>query len=401
MASCGSSPSSCSFVVPCTSAEPHRLTIGEGHFPTLEAARRHIQTLSKDRPVEVTIRPGIYSFESATRFGPKDGGTAEFPVTYRAEGEIIFDGSKIIDLGSNTIVKDDKTLARLSKTALGKVVRIPVTDPAIIKTLSNSSPTGALIMQGSDLLQPSRFPNVGFAHATKLIKEDEPTRFQKTITRGTWEKPNGAVFQLLEKPAGSWSQWHHEIADKRRALSQGYITAPWYRETLQLRSADAKTGSLQFITGSRYGLKRMIEDYQSRHAIYHLLCEIDSPGEWYFDTQEKNLYLWPTSPISNETRLVVASAKGFLSLQNVSHLHFHNITVQGVVSGEAIQISISDHCSVNRFTIRNSTVTALSISGTNNRAHACDVYDVARFARLSGGQADSSEITPGKNHVSN
>jgi hypothetical protein len=94
--------------------EPHQVIVGKDHFPTLEAARRHIQNLSRDRPVEVTIRPGIYSFESATHFGPKDGGTAEFPVTDRGEGEVIFDGSKVIKLEQFAAVNDQATLAQLS-----------------------------------------------------------------------------------------------------------------------------------------------------------------------------------------------------------------------------------------------------------------------------------------------
>ncbi len=379
-------------------ASPHQLTVGKDGFPTLEAARLQIQTLSKDRPVQVTINPGIYPFHKATQFGPKDGGSAEFPITYRAKGKVIFDGSMPISLDQFAPVNDPK---KLSAAALGKVIRIPITDPTIAKTLSNRSPIGALIMQGNDLLHPSRFPNVGFAHATKLIHEDEPTRFQKSPVKGTWEKPNGATFTFLEKPAGSWSQWQQEIETHRRALSYGYLSAQWYRETIPLRSVDPENGHLQFLTESRYGLKHMIEDFQSRHAVFHLLCEIDSPGEWFFDPKEKALYLWPTSPLTKSSRLVVATAHGFLRLKNTQNLHFHGLTVQGVVKGDIVEISGGSNCSINGFTLRNSTATALSISGTSNRAHACDVYDVTRFARLTGGRANEKEITPGKNEISN
>ena len=382
-------------------APVHEVTVGDGGLPSLAAARDHVRTLTKDRPTLVTIQPGIYSFDRRTEFTSADSGTAEFPITYQAKGKVIFDGSKVIPLTGHSLVTNEHSLARLSPAARGKVVRIPVAQDALHKVLSNPSPVGSLLMQGEDLLRPSRFPNVGFAHAKDLIVADEGTRFQKKITRGTWEKPNGAVYTLREKPAGSWKQWQQEIDTQRRAVCFGYICSQWYREVMPLRSVDPETGQIQFLSQTRYGLKKMVEKFQSRQAFLHLLCEIDEPGEWYYDPKEKTLYLWPTAPLSRSSRLVVSSANGFLRLKDTQHLRFKNFTVQGVTSGDLIDISGGNDNLVSACTLRNSTAVALSISGKHNKAHGCDIYDVTRLARLSGGRANKDEITPGENEISN
>ena len=55
-------------------ADPHQVTMGEGGFSSLAEARDHVWTLSKDRPVVVTIQPGIYSFDRWVDFKKEEGG---------------------------------------------------------------------------------------------------------------------------------------------------------------------------------------------------------------------------------------------------------------------------------------------------------------------------------------
>ncbi len=284
----------------------HTLRVGPDGFETLEAARNHARSLSKDRPIVIEIAEGVYRFDRPLVLKAQDSGTAEHPITYRAEpgAKVVFDGSANIPTDSTAVVKDPAKLKQLSKAARGNVVAIPVEDARLIKLLSATNPVGVPLLLGNDLQTPSRFPNIGFAHAKELIVEDEGTRWQTAPVAGTYEKPNGAVYTLREKPAGTWQQWADEIQAKRRAICTGYLSAQWYRETKQLHSVDPAQKTIRFLDQTRYGLKEMVEKFQSRQSFMYLLCEIDNPGEWYFDVQENRLYLWPTQPITPKSRLV-------------------------------------------------------------------------------------------------
>jgi len=375
--------------------------VGPGGFSNIVAARDHVRTLAKDEPVIVEIAAGIYPIADILSLSREDSGTEKNPIIYRAApgAKVIFDGSIVIPTDGFATAKPD----RLATNARGKVVTIPIKDEGLAKFLDDNSPVGRLMMQGDDLLAASRFPNVGFAHAAEeLIFEDEPTRWQKTPVIGTREKPNGAIFTLREEPAGTWEQWAEEVNTRQRAIGTGYLSAQWYRETREINAIDPEKKSIQYVTQTRYGLGEMAREFQSRVCVRHLLCEIDSPGEWYFDAVEENLYLWPTQPLGDGSRLVVAAGKPFLSIRGASHVRFENLIIQGVATGgSVIEIRSGEGNRISGCTIRNSPVTAISVEGKNNTVHGCDVYDVTRFARLSGGRATPDEITPGGNTISN
>ncbi|MGC6427270.1 MAG: right-handed parallel beta-helix repeat-containing protein [Akkermansiaceae bacterium] len=385
---------------PVLASEVQELQVGPGGLPDLAAAKEKVRTMKKGRPIVVSIAPGTYAFEKAVVFDSKDSGSAEAPVTYRAKGRVVFDGTREIPIASRKVVADPETLARLCEKARGKVVSLSVSDSLLIKVLSSRSQTGALLMQDGELMRPSRFPNVGFAHAKELLVADEATRFQKKPVLGTRENPKGAIFTLRETPAGTWEQWQQEITEQKRALCVGYLSAQWYREAAALHKVSPE-GKIQFVAQTRYGLEEMVHKFQSRQSFLHLICEVDEPGEWYFDAKRKTLFLWPLAPLTDQSRLAMASANGFLHIAGASHLRFEGFTVQGAAGGEVVRISNGDDNSILGFKIRNHTASAFSIAGTNNLVHGCDVSDVSRFASLYGGKASPTEITPAGNVVAN
>ncbi|GHC56771.1 right-handed parallel beta-helix repeat-containing protein [Roseibacillus persicicus] len=378
-----------------------RFRVGPEVFPSLEAARDHVRSLPKTSPIEVLVDGGNYQIDRPITFGPQDSGTSDAPITYRATGPVTFGGSQALSLEGLSLVKEESELARLSEEARGKVVRLPIRDEVAIRTLQKASPTSCLLTQGEELLHLSRFPNVGFAHAKELLEADEGTRFQKNPVMGTWDEPKGALITLREKPAGSFSQWAKELEESRKVMTYGYLSAQWYRSQLQVRSVDPATGAIRFVRQSRYGLDEMVHKFQSRQAYYHLLCEIDEPGEWYYDSSSKALYLWPVDEISPETRLAISAGSGFLHLENASHLRFLGFSAQGFASGHIVKIAGGTDNLVAGGKLFNSTASAISVNGQNNTVTGYDVFDVTRFVSLSGGVASPTEITPAGNEVSN
>ncbi len=381
-------------------------TDGSRNFPTLQAARDHLRTLplEKRAGATITLPPSTYHFTETLTLTKKDSGTAQAPITYRAAPgtKAIFDGSLPVPSQGITKVADEATLTRLAKTAHGKIYSIPILDPKLQKILARTTATDQLLISGHTLLTQSRFPNIGFVHAKELLEKDEATRWQKKPIKGTKETPNGALFTLRETPAATWQQWEKEIASHNRGTAFGYISAQWYREAMPIHSIHPEKKAIRYLTQSRYGLEEIIHKFQSRLAVKYLLCEIDSPGEWYFDSIENRLFLWPT-PDSNPTdpKLTLAAGPTFLHIKNASHIRIENLTIQGISGGKTLIDINGSHNTIAGCTLRNSNGLALNISGTHNHATSLDVYDVSRFARLAGGKSSPSGITHGKNRIIN
>ncbi|MBK1835093.1 right-handed parallel beta-helix repeat-containing protein [Roseibacillus ishigakijimensis] len=375
--------------------------VGSESYPTLAEVRDQVRALPKDEPVTITVAAGRYELTEPVRFTAADSGRPEAPITYRAEGEVVFDGSVPLSLQGWETVAGEEELARLSEAARGQVVKVAVREEQAHQLLRQASPSRTLVMQDAELLRLSRFPNVGFAHAKELLEADEGTRFQIKPVMGTWEEPKGPLFTLREEPAGTWQQWAREVESTRRVMASGYLSAQWYRSSQRLRSVDAETGAIRFVQQTRYGLEEMVHQFQSRQAFYHLLCEIDEPGEWYYDHESREFYFWPVAPVGEETRLSFSAGEGFLHLDGASHLRFEGFSARGFAQGEIVRISGGEDNEVRAGQFFQSTATALSVAGKNNRVRGCDVFDVTRFARLAGGVASSAEITPGGNVIAN
>ncbi|MGQ9541048.1 MAG: right-handed parallel beta-helix repeat-containing protein [Armatimonadota bacterium] len=71
----------------------------DGPFATLSRAQQAVRELRKrgvNRPIEVVVAEGTYYLDTPLVFTPEDSGTAQSPVTYRAEraGKVILSGGK-------------------------------------------------------------------------------------------------------------------------------------------------------------------------------------------------------------------------------------------------------------------------------------------------------------------
>ncbi len=69
----------------------------DGPFATLQRAQQAVREVKKrglSQPVEVVVREGVYTLREPLVFTPEDGGTAQYPVTYRAEraGKVVLSG---------------------------------------------------------------------------------------------------------------------------------------------------------------------------------------------------------------------------------------------------------------------------------------------------------------------
>ena len=354
-----------------------------------------------DAAVVVRVAAGRYPIGETLTLDRRDGGTADAPVIYRGTrdgGGVILDGSRPIDRNAFSPV-DASQEFRLSPKAIGHVVVAKIDDADMVQSLRPDRRRRPMILQDGRLLTISRFPNLGFAHVDELYVADEATRWQMDPPTATYDEPLGAVFTIRETPAGTYQQWSTEIDSHRDGLCEGYLCSQWYRSSQPIASVTPE-GQVQYVNQTRYGLTKMVTKFQSRLIVRHLLCEIDSPGEWYFDSKSHELYMWPLEPLDQTESLSLAAGRPAIELLG-DHVTIEEMTIEGIAGGgRAVKINGNSN-TVAGCVVRNCDVVAFDIDGRDNTVTGCDVYDVRSFASISGGRSHPDGIDDGNNSLEN
>jgi hypothetical protein len=371
-------------------------------FATLARARDAVRALKQAGPlpeggVTVWIREGAYRFGTTLHVGPEDSGTADAPVVYRAcVGEdVVFDGSRPIDATSLRKVDDAPTLAQLCPAARVNVLEVAIADESVAKALASS---GTRLSIDGRMMQLAQFPNEGYCHIDRIFDKGAVYAHGRTmgdVPKYSMKAPIGGVFTIVEPPSGNWEAEFERI---QKAEITGYLSYDWYRENHKI--AAIRYGAIRLLGYSRYGVLSR-ERIPRRLVVRNLLCELNRPGEWYFDDDDRTLYLWPFEPIRAETNLGYWSGPPFAVLSDASHVTIRDITVECTASGEGLVVikGGSDNL-VAGCTFRNSTRTGVVLSGgTNNGMVGCDLYDLGGHLTLTGG--DLKTLTPAGNYARN
>ena len=369
---------------------------------SLKEARNRIRQLkgTKGLPkgaVTIWIKDGIYRFDETLKLSAEDSGTEDSPIIYRAreDGEVTFDGSRNIPTESLEPVTDQDTLVRLSPTAKGEVMQINVTDSQLVELLRSS---GSRLSFNGKMMQLARFPNVGYAHIDRILEKGAVYTHGRTFGPApeySMENPVGGEFTIYEQHSGKWEE---ELKRTQKAEVTGYLSYDWYKENHRI--ASIKDGVIKLQEYSRYGILGR-EKIPRRFYVTNLLCELDQPGEWYFDEIGSKLFIWPFEPMDESTVLGVWAGPSFVELSGASHTTFQGLTIQGVASGQGmIVIEDGEHNRIVGCTLRNSTRNAVVLKGGNdNGILSCDLYDVSGHLLMGGG--DARKLIPARNYAIN
>lgn len=371
-------------------------------FATLARARDAVRALKRAGPLPdggatVWIRGGVYRFDEALRLGQEDAGRADAPVVYRAYPDeiVIFDGSRPIETTSMSTVEDASTPARLCPSARRHILTAAIDDESMTAALSGSD---ARLSIDGRMMRLAQFPNAGYCHIAKILDEGAVYAHGRTLgelPRYSMDAPAGGAFTIVETPRADWEAEYRRV---QKAEAVGYLAYDWYRERHKI--ASIRDGAVRLLEFSRYGVLDR-EKIPRRLVVRNLLCELDEPGEWYFDPAEKILFLWPFEPIDAQTNLGLWSGPSFAVLDRTSHVTIRDVTVQCTASGDGmIAVRGGANNLVAGCTLRNSTRTGVVLSGgTDNGMVACDLYDLGGHLTLEGG--DLKTLTPAGNYARN
>lgn len=229
-----------------------------------------------------------------------------------------------------------------------------------VATLSDDLQFDQLVV--NDQLQTlARYPNYnedgGYwqGHAADAISKER---------LASWAKPEGAIFNVMHK--GRWGGFHYLITgidENGEAILEG--------------------GHQNNRPSTPHPVLRMVEN---------VLEELDSPGEWYFDSDTQKLYYWPPAGIDVQTaKFEGVVLKSFFEIKGDLENPVSNIAIKGIkfeyaqrtimeeyepllrsdwtiYRGAAIFLEGSENCSIEDCEFANLGGNVIFISGYNDQA---------------------------------
>ncbi len=357
----------------------------DGPFATLERARDEVRKLKKtpglpEGGVTVEVRGGIYQRQRPFELAAEDSGVEGSPVVYRARAgeEVRLVGGKVVK--GFAPVTDPTMLNRLDEAARGKVVQ------ADLKALGISDfgpPNGGgieLFFKDRPMM-PARWPNEGFAPIADIVEKDghkihgiPGSKVGKFVYEG--DRPKRWV--------GEKDPWLH-----------GYWFWDWSDQRQRIEAIDTEKRIISLAPPYHgYGYRK-----GQWYYAFNMLCELDSPGEWYLDRSTGVLYFWPPEPIESG-RAVVSVLPTLLMMKGTSYAAIRGFTFEAARE-TAITVSDGHYTQITGCIIRNVGGSAVSVGGgTANGVIGCDIY-LTGCGGISVGGGDRATLTPAGNYVEN
>lgn len=208
----------------------------------------------------------------------------------------------------------------------------------------------------------ARWPNRGWAR----IKDTEQGRFGGQFTYGN---------DHIDRWTGTQNLWLH-----------GFWARDWADSYEFVERIDTSTNVI--FTREPHGTY----GYEKGQRFYalNLLEELDRPGEWYLDTEQRYILYWPLKGSEDVELMLSRLTSPILQLRTAQHLHFKNLIFEAGRS-HAVTLTNSTDIKFTACIFRNTGRLAAVIKGGNNNAvKDCQIYATGGGGLLvSGGLRDS------------
>jgi hypothetical protein len=252
---------------------------------TLTKAQQLIRALDKKpgKAIKVLVRKGTYYFEKPLVFEPADSGSADCPITYAAyPGEdVTLSGGRRLDCRW-VPYKDGIMMCNLPKDAKGRLhfTQLFVDGKRQVRARYPSYNAGNPLVWGE-----------GYINVAGAAESWPATEFSfdpVTFTKKSWNKPQEAVVHIF--PLDYWGilQWQIKDIDwKSHVVKLGW--GGFQLNALEFGIAATGLGKSQL-----YSAESDKDALKSRFYIENVFEELDSPAEWYLDSDQGILYYMPT-----------------------------------------------------------------------------------------------------------
>lgn len=236
--------------------------------------------------IAVRVRQGTYYLEKPLAFEPEDSGTAECPVRFEAfpGEEVTLSGGRQLDCRW-TPYKDGIMMCSLPEW---KGSRTPFTQ---------------LFVDGKRQIR-ARYPNYdarnplvwgdGYMDVAQVPEPWPTTQFHfdpATFTRKKWARPDLAVVQIF--PVAYWGSTQYQV--KEIDWDTHLVKLGW--GGFQINELEWGRTSTGVGADKFYASENGPAPYKARYYIENVFEELDSPGEWYLDSEKGILYYMPAAGV--------------------------------------------------------------------------------------------------------
>lgn len=371
---------------------------------TIEKAVETVRGTDKTgrQGVTVCIEPGEYRVSSLT-FDTADSGTADCPVTYRADGgEVVLHAGVTLRPDDFRAARDYPAIAdRLSAEAREHVVVLDLTQEPYALTAAD---WGKLYAVGSyntadkydgDWTGPlycelfvndrrqtlARYPDEGFLLTEEVVKTGEGKESDGARTANkNWDSlrnPEPDVYRVNEELAARIGTWK----DLQDVWMFGFWKYDWADASAPILSFDAAARELTPRFVSLYGTKT-----DAPYYFFNVLEELTAAGEWYLDRENGLLCLWKPDGFDTASIDLSLSETPVIGGE-ASHLVFDGLTIQGTRS-DAVVLT-GDDVTVQNCRIKNVAGNALCLTGSGNRALCNEITHTGKGGIvLTGGDTE-------------
>ena len=370
----------------------------ERPFRTLERARDAIRERRETEPlppggVTVVVQGGVYPrLSQSFSLTAEDSGTEESPIVYCAASgeEPVLRGGQAISnfepLTDNAVTRRIPEAARrhvvqadLHAAGITDFGKLRVRGRGVGQLAGMDEPAHLELLAGGMPMSLAHWPNdtpkmsERFAHVE--VGDQETVRDGgRTIVK------DSDIFYYTNPRQDAW-------ANEPDPWLFGYWQRAYFSSYRRILHVDPEKDQIRIDWNLPAKAARRAEMVQgSGYQGINLLCELDSPGEWYLDRETGLLYFWPPSPIEKTEVLASMLESPMVTAEDASNIVFRGLTLEagrqhGVVvrGGEAIQLA---GC-----TIRNMGCKGVDVVG--GRAHSligCDLSHLGDAGvKLTGG----------------
>lgn len=280
---------------------------------TLDGARRRVRGYSKNKPVEVIFREGTYRMTEGVSFTGADSGLNGNYVTYRAaEGEnVVFTGSKKIDVNKLKPVTDPEVLAKIPSEARGSVAEVSLSEHGIELPEITYNDSAAV----------DNFPMLTLDRQDQMLSQwpngdTNYTQWEEIISAGgTSNAKGGGIIKYAGTRAENWTE-------AKDAVLGGYPSVDFRFCFVPIASVNTEDKTITLACGTTAGFKNA---ESKRYKVFNLLEELDRPGEWYVDRDEQILYYYPPRNLSGAELELTVLNESFMTFDETQYVRFSGI----------------------------------------------------------------------------
>jgi hypothetical protein len=386
-------------------------------FQTLERARdavRAMRSTIANGPVTVWLGGGDYRVTHPFVLTEEDSGLAKSPVVYRGseEGTVRLHGALAIKPSDFKPVTEAVAVARVAETARGRILELDL-GPLEVKHAGRypdvfNDNGGLLDLFFNGKRMPlSRYPNKGYATIKRVLDNAGGIKDRNWAAPHVENIPkngNGGTFEYREEVYGQFALWKKQL--DRGVWLKGFWRIPWQNEAVRVGDIDTERHTVTLSKpiaggiGSKY--QRPEGNGKEPYWLLNLLEEVDQPGEWCIDFEDKKLYFYPPESLDKAEIALADSAEPVVDLNGVSHVTLRGITIEENL-GDGIRIKGGEGNLIAGCTIRNVDKYAAVIDGGKSHAVlSCDLYDLGEGGvSLAGGDDKASPRVPAGHRVVN